>query len=79
MLSKALVSETVFASCVVALSSGQLVAADQICLCVGAGARLPMCYQGKFVPRISDVKCSGSLVNINTLTCILIKTTNCPV
>ena len=35
--------------------------------------------RGKFAPRISDVKCSGSLMNINTLTCNLIKTSNCPV
>ena len=34
--------------------------------------------RGKFVPRISDVKCSGSLVNINTLTYTLINTSNCP-
>ena len=45
-------------------------------LCWGTSACV---LWGKFVPRISDVKCSRSLVNINTLTCTLIKTSNCPV
>ena len=33
--------------------------------------------RGKFVPRTADVKCSGSLVNIQT--CTVIKTSNYPV
>ena len=45
-------------------------------LCWGTSAYV---LWGKCVPMIYVVKCSGSLVNINTLTCTLMKTSNCPV
>ena len=34
--------------------------------------------RGKFDPRISDVKCSEALVNINPITRTVMKTSNCP-
>ena len=42
-------------------------------LCWGMSACV---LRGKFIRRIYDVKCPGSLVNINTLTCTLIKISN---